>query len=98
MKLTQLLCYGRINAIPRLTLAAQTGLDERILRKKINALRLAGYPIISGQDGYWLSCDPYEIEAFARSMLHRAREVARVSEASFCTADRFRGQIRIEGW
>lgn len=98
MKLTDLLLHGKSNAIPRLTLAALTGMDERIVRKQINLLRLAGYPIISGQDGYWLSDDPCEIEDFARSMQHRAREVARVSEASFCTADRLRGQERIEGW
>lgn len=96
--LIDLLPYGERNAVSRLKLAGLTCLDERLVRKRINALRLSGSPIISGNAGYWLSDNPHEIASFARSMHHRAREIARVAEALERTADKLRGQQRIEGW
>lgn len=96
--INDLLPYGERNAVSRLALAELTGLDERLVRKRINALRLSGVPIISGNAGFWLSDNPQELASFARSMNHRAREIARVADAIERTADRLRGQERIEGW
>ena len=98
ISVSDLLLYGRENAVSRLYLAGQTGLDERVVRQHINRLRLCGAPIISGTAGYHLTDDPYEAESFARSMLHRAQEIARVADAMLCTADRLRGQGRMEGY
>lgn len=93
-----LLLYGKQNAVSRLYLAGMTEMDERLVRKIINKLRLSGAPIISGQPGFWLSDDPMELEDFARSMQHRAGEIARVADAVQRTADRLRGQERLEGF
>lgn len=98
LSVSDLLLYGKQNAVSRLYLAGQTGLDERIVRQHINRLRLCGAPIISGNAGYHLTDDPLEAESFARSMLHRAHEISRVADAMLCTADRLRGQARMEGW
>lgn len=98
ISVSDLLLYGKENAVSRLYLAGMTGMDERRVRQHINRLRLRGAPIISGNAGYHLTGDPYEAESFARSMLHRAQEIARVADAMLCTADRLRGQERLEGF
>ena len=98
VSVTDLLLLGKENAVGRLYLATMTKMDERLVRKIINKLRLSGAPIISGQQGFWLSDDPAELEEFSRSMQHRAGEIARVADAVQRTADRLRGQERMEGW
>lgn len=98
ISVSDLLPYGERNAVSRLALADATGLPERIVRLRINKLRLSGAPILSGNAGYWLSANPHEIAAFARSMRHRASEVARVAEAMQRTADELIGQGRLEGF
>lgn len=98
VSVSDLLLYGKQNAVGRLYLAAMTNMDERLVRKVINRLRLSGAPIVSGQPGFWLSDDPLELEEFARSMQHRAGEIARVADSVLRTADRLRGQERIGGF
>lgn len=35
-------------------LQSQTGLDKKALREAVRELRLAGYKVCSGNEGYWL--------------------------------------------
>lgn len=96
--ISDLLRYGKCNAISCLSLADATGLPERIVRLRINRLRLSGVPIISGNAGYWKTDNPYEIAAFARSMCHRGAEIIRVAEALERAAAEAAGQQMIESW
>ena len=49
--------------------------DGRTIRSAIEAARKDGIPIVSGQDGYWLTTDPAEIKRFSRSMKRRAAQI-----------------------
>lgn len=49
--------------------------DGRTIRSAIEAARKDGVPIVSGQDGYWLTTDPAEITMFCKSMRRRAAQI-----------------------
>lgn len=53
--------------------------DGRTIRSAIEAARKDGVPIVSGQDGYWLTTDPAEIAVFCRSMRRRAAQIRLVA-------------------
>ena len=72
MRIADLLSHGQENAVPLQHLVALTNTDERTVRAKIAAERLAGVPI-PGNKG--------ERERFVRSMRHRAKEIERAAEA-----------------
>ena len=97
--ISDLLHYGRQNAVSRRTLARISGLSERDVRKKIHEERANGTPIISNNiDGYWLSDDEQEIRMFARSMFHRADEIVKTARAAEHTVAKITDQQVMEGW
>lgn len=66
-------------------LAAERGCTERELRKRIEALRRAGYPILSStqknESGYWLGDSPQAIEQWAGRTVQRAIGTIRQAQA-----------------
>lgn len=66
----EIICFlgeGRENARSAAELAAVLGVDERQVRKVMNAARNDGALICSGVPGYWLPGDPAELwETYTR--------------------------------
>lgn len=80
--IASLLLYGPENGLTLKDLVQLTQWPERAIRKEIEAERRAGALIISDNaHGYFLTDDPAEAQRFARSMLHRSREIARTARA-----------------
>lgn len=76
------LLHGQENAVSLRHLANVTGENSRSVRRKIEAERRRGVPILSDNaTGYWLASDQGEIERFARSMRSRAHEILRTAAA-----------------
>lgn len=64
-------------------LVAMTGMNERLVRLKIQQERKAGKLILSNnRDGYFLPECPEDVRRFARSMSRRAAEIAGVARAA----------------
>ena len=98
-KTADLLHRGKDNAITLRDLVSLTGWNERDIRRRIHFERKAGYPIISDNlNGYFLAEDAAELKRFARSMSHRAAEIAAVACAAEDAAARAEGQERLGGW
>lgn len=77
-----LLLYGPENGQTLRDLVHITQWPERAIRKEIEVERRAGALIMSdNRSGYYLTNDPAEAKRFARSMLHRSREIARTARA-----------------
>lgn len=81
-QISDLLMHGSVNAIPLRELQRLTGLDGRIIRRKIQQERKDGFCIcVNNRDGYFLADSEAERETCARSMFARAREVAQTAAA-----------------
>lgn len=81
-KIERLLSPGTENALTLHHLVKLTGLPARQVRQLIQAERLQGVPILAdNQNGYFLPKSPKDVEEFARSMRHRAKEISRVADA-----------------
>lgn len=64
------------NTINGTDLAYACGLtSSAMVRMKVNALRSAGYPIVSTQDGYSLATDAKQIEDCIRSLRSRVASI-----------------------
>lgn len=65
-----------INGITRRELVSITGLSDRIVRKRIEALRRE-YPILNHQNGrgYFISYDPAEVRSYYRQEQNRALSI-----------------------
>ena len=80
--ISSLLLRGSANAVPLQHLQALTGLDERTVRRMIQAERRSGEAISAdNRTGYYLAATLEERESCARSMLARADEVRRTAQA-----------------
>lgn len=78
----RLLSPGAENALPLRHLVKLTGLPARQVRQLIQAERLQGAPILAdNHSGYFLPGTPRDVEEFARSMRHRAKEIIRAANA-----------------
>ena len=81
-QISDLLMHGSVNAIPLRELQRLTGLDGRIIRRKIQQERKDGFCIcVNNRDGYFLADSEAERETCPRSMFARAREVAQTASA-----------------
>ena len=74
--------HGRDNAKKSAELIAETGLENRVFRKSVELLRLAGMPVLSGDAGYWLADlstpeGQHEAARFLRQESHRSRAIYR---------------------
>ena len=63
-------------------LCAALHLDSRTLRQRIELERRNGAAIVAdNRNGYWLTDDPAEAQAFVRSMRRRAHEILKTARA-----------------
>lgn len=77
--ISNLLQRGSDNGLTITDLVRLTGLDERIIRRRINRERRDGILIISDNvHGYFLAENVEEVRRFIRSMSRRAREIIAV--------------------
>jgi len=80
--IANLLLPGRENSIPRRDLIAITGLDDRTLRRQIEAERRRGIPILSDSStGYYLPGTPEERDRCVQSLRSRAKEIETTADA-----------------
>lgn len=78
-EIVYLLGEGKENARSAAELAAVLGVDERQVRKVMNAARNDGAQICSGVPGYWLPGDPAELrETYTRIKRHAASSLKAV--------------------
>ncbi|MFQ8765882.1 MAG: hypothetical protein ACLR8U_04710 [Oscillospiraceae bacterium] len=91
---------GAENGVALRELVAMTGMNERLVRLKIQQERKAGKLILSNnRDGYFLPECPEDVRRFARSMSRRAAEIAGVARAASATAlADMTGRECLEGW
>ena len=80
IQISDFLSAGEQNAVPLRHLVQITGLPGRDLRRRIQAERLSGVPILSDNiSGYFLPADDQERRRFVRSMRSRAKEIDAVA-------------------
>ncbi len=80
--ITPLLLHGEANAIPLGSLETLTGLDRRLIRRRIQIERQAGACIcVNNRDGYFLAETEAERARCVASMRRRAAEVYRTADA-----------------
>ena len=76
-----------------------TGMDERLVRFRIQQERKSGKLILSNnRDGYFLPEHPEDVQRFARSMSRRAAEIAGIARAAENALADMIGQTTVEGW
>lgn len=94
-----LLQTGAENGVTLRELVAMTGMNERLVRLKIQQERKAGKLILSNsKDGYFLPENPEDVQRFARSMSRRAAEIASIARAAEAALADLAGQEAIAGW
>lgn len=94
-----LLHTGAENGTTLRELVAATGLNERVVRLKIQQERKDGKLILSNnRDGYFLPECPEDVRRFARSMSRRAAEISSVACAAETALADMTGQECLEGW
>ncbi len=94
-----LLHTGAENGTTLRELVAATGLNERVVRLKIQQERKDGKLILSNnRDGYFLPECPEDVRRFARSMSRRAAEISSIARAAEAALADMTGQEAIAGW
>lgn len=94
-----LLHTGAENGTTLRELVAATGLNERVVRLKIQQERKDGKLILSNnRDGYFLPECPEDVRRFARSMSRRAAEISSIARAAEAALADLTGQAQIAGW
>ena len=73
--------HGADHALPLRQLEQMTGLPGRDLRRRIEAARIAGEPILSDGNGYFLAENQHEVTQFVTSMNRRAKRIQAVAAA-----------------
>lgn len=78
--------HGKQNAIHLQTLCELLGVGMAAIKAAVKRARIEGIPIVSGNNGYWISEDGREIDTFCQGMRKRARGtlliVSRVGKAN----------------
>ena len=96
--ISNLLQRGSDNGLTITDLVQLTGLDERIIRRRINRERRDGILIISDNvHGYFLAENVEEVRRFIRSMSRRAREIIAVCWAAEDGLAKLEGQETLFG-
>ena len=99
LHISELLQPGAENGTTLRELVALTGMNESVVRLKIQQERRAGKLILSNnKDGYFLPERPEDVQRFARSMSRRAAEIAGVARAAESALADMGGQEAIAGW
>lgn len=80
--ISDFLSRGQKNSVSLQELRQWTGMDGRIIRRKIATERLLGIPILAdNQTGYFLPATEEERKRCVISMKHRAREIYKTAQA-----------------
>ena len=99
LSISDLLHSGAENGTTLRELVALTGMNERVVRLKIQQERKDGKLILSNnRDCYFLPECPEDVRRFARSMSRRAAEIAGVARAAEAALADMSGQECLEGW
>ena len=99
LSIFDLLHTGAENGVTLSEIVALTGMNERLVRLKIQQERKAGKLILSNnRDGYFLPESPADVQRFARSMSRRAAEIASIARAAEAALADMAGQEHMEGW
>lgn len=81
-RISDFLSRGQENSVSLQELQQWTGIDGRIIRRKIATERLQGIPILAdNQTGYYLPATEEERKRCVRSMKHRAKEIYKAAQA-----------------
>ena len=97
--ISDLLLKGRNNGLTLQDLVKLTGMDERIIRRKIHDERKSGILIITDcVNGYFLPENSHDVKVFINSMNGRAREIADISRAAEDALAKMENQEQINGW
>lgn len=97
--ISDLLHSGTENGTTLRELVALTGMNERLVRLKIQQERKDGKLILSNnRDGYFLPETTEDVQRFARSMSRRAAEIASIARAAEAALADMSGQECLEGW
>lgn len=98
-QVASLLERGKDHGIKRTDLAELVGVDERVLRRKIQQERKTGALILADcSHGYFLPGSMDELRCFTRQMQHRAGEVLAAARAAEAALAHVEGQEVMEGW
>jgi biotin operon repressor len=100
VEVLSLLRSGQENAVSAEYLTSITGINERVLRYIILALRLTGTCILSGLNGYWLPSENEreayrECKGFTRKMIRRGVTSIKIARATEAYMRKLDGQITI---
>ena len=99
LHISELLQIGSENGVTLRELVALTGVNERVVRLRIQQERKAGKLILSNnRDGYFLPECPEDVLHFAHSMSRRAAEIASIARAAESALADMSGQECLEGW
>ena len=97
--ISELLYTGAENGTTLRELVALTGMNERLVRFKIQQERKDGKLILSNnRDGYFLPETPEDVQRFARSMSRRAAEISSIARAAETALADITDQAQIAGW
>ena len=88
---------ARSLAQKRPSIARQLSLTTREVEMAIQALRVAGEPICSSSDGYWISDDPAEVEAMVERLRHRVQTQCVTLSGLMHAAKRMRHPVEASG-
>ena len=69
-------------------LADRMGITTRTVEEMVQVERLAGSPILSNGDGYWLTDDPEQVASMAARLHRRATTIHDTATALAATAEK----------
>lgn len=69
-------------------LAERMGITTRTVEEMVQVERLAGSPILSNGDGYWLTDDPEQVASMAARLHRRATTIHDTATALAATAEK----------
>ena len=78
----ELLYSGEESSISNASLSRRLGISERHVRKKVHDERRAGYPILSGVNGYYLPSEDPEIAKHQLIAFQRAQRQHAISHSN----------------
>jgi biotin operon repressor len=80
---------GSDHAKRKAALADELGWTEREVKRVVRELRLDGWLVLSGNDGYWLDGSPQEWLARQRSQIHSMWRTYRAVRRTYRTQDTY---------
>lgn len=95
VNISELLPSGKDNAISMHALARRLGINERILRQRIHAERVAGHLICSDGSGYYKPKGRSELQKYCHQMQRRLVSAAENQKAAREMLKNIGGQMEL---